>query len=512
MEQGSKCQNRIALRRPPLELRLQKETATVGTEIVTRQTSPLAPISPRNDSRKYHAVATAPADPVPLFSSTAQSTPSDNRLQGISQTLAVALEEKNPFTRLRYTGGKLLQARGKRYDVDLEYLVRMEIYYRGFCPFCCRAFDRDSLPLNCPYVDCKADLRLCRKYPNRSNALRAPPRLAERGFLDTNINTNDRIMAEEASWELTRCRSPPPLTVKTRISDDEERQPANPQDASFFLPGFRLRPKFRPPPGEDNKGVAQTKPPSSMTKRLVDLEEPFPPPSTPSSHPGNQGNPAPSPLAWHQPTALSLSIKTRHRQLYEQHHHHHHQPHIAFQMRTPILLSSFSTAKCTSPPSPDPPSCIGSAGDSDNSADDNHISTSPSRIVKQEQPLFAPSPSPSYGRSTPLAVSLRARMCQQQWEGKPHHQRQGPVALQQTEKERRRKAHVSGRPQGLDLLKTLGSGSHARSENVGGRSNDKAENAERIMEIVRIYQEEEGLEENGYKDGAVKRWCGEYWI
>ncbi|KAL2191813.1 hypothetical protein L209DRAFT_77370 [Thermothelomyces heterothallicus CBS 203.75] len=488
MGRGGNCQNVIAQRSRPLGPSSQREAGAAGTEIMTQQTSQLAPMSSRSVFRTNHAGATISPTPAPLFFSTAQSLPSTSEPPSISQTPAAVLGEKfNPGP--RYTG------------------VRMEIYHRGFCPFCRRMFDHDSLPLNCPYIGCKADLRLCRKCPNRSDAPRAPPRLAQRGFLDTTSVSNDGVVVGEASRELSRWRSIPQLTVEAPTPTDEQRQPARPRAASPSPPGSRPRTQSPSPPSTsrmirpsslgDNE-ADEIKPPSSTPKRFVDLEKPLPSPLTPPSRPERRGNPASPPSARQQPTALSSSIAERHQQLYKQ---RHYQPHIASQMRTP-LPSPSSTAICASFPPPVSLSSISSTASSNNgSNNNNHTSTTTTtthpQATKQKGPSPAPSPSPPNRGSTAASMSLRAPRRQQQKDGRQdHHQPQEAAAPRQilSRMERRRGTHVSGNLKGLDLPKRKEPGKHARPETKecddGG-----AENAELIMEIVKIYQEEEEEEE-----------------
>ncbi|GAB1314952.1 hypothetical protein MFIFM68171_05162 [Madurella fahalii] len=81
--------------------------------------------------------------------------------------------------------------------VNRSYLVRLEQYRRGYCPFCGKFFG-NPLPVVCPYPDCKRNLSMCLEYcgprqqqqsqqsqrPQEREQPHAPPPLAERAFLD----------------------------------------------------------------------------------------------------------------------------------------------------------------------------------------------------------------------------------------------------------------------------------------------------------------------------------------
>ncbi|KAL2162715.1 hypothetical protein VTH06DRAFT_6551 [Thermothelomyces fergusii] len=267
----------------------------------------------------------------------ARSLPSRNEPRSISQASTIVLGEEEPVAGPRYTG------------------VCMEIYHRGFCPFCRRAFGRDSFPPSCPYADCKADLRLCRKYPNRSDAPRAPPRLAHRGLLDTGPVSNDKLVTREASRELTSWRSLPELTVEAPTPTDEQQQPAKARAASPFAHGLQPRLDSPSPPstsrttlpscsGGDSE-TGQTKPPPSATGTLlVDLDKPLPSLPTPASRAEGRG-PARQP----PPATLCSSVAERHHhQQLDKRRHDGRLPHIASQMRAPAPASS-SAATCASP-------------------------------------------------------------------------------------------------------------------------------------------------------------------
>ncbi|KAK4114514.1 hypothetical protein N656DRAFT_843258 [Canariomyces notabilis] len=79
-------------------------------------------------------------------------------------------------------------------QVNTAHLVRMEKYRRGYCPLCGKFFG-SPLPPTCPYPDCRRDLRtyldsLSRGYGQQQQA---PPRLAERAYLDTQPQPRDAI-------------------------------------------------------------------------------------------------------------------------------------------------------------------------------------------------------------------------------------------------------------------------------------------------------------------------------
>jgi potassium/chloride transporter 9 len=259
----------------------------------------------------------------------------------------------------------------KKDSVDMEQLVRMEIYPRGFCPHCRKYFGNHPLPVECPYLDCRRDLKVCLQYPNRREATKAPPRLAQRAFLDTrprgNLKGNGlqpRVAVRGGNNGQGR-QAIPSLSVEAPTPTDEQkplthRAPPPPQQQRKSpSPSNTIRTIWPSPLGIYYPTQANQPP---TPERLRYMEKPLPPPPTPPApSPPTRSErrppPPPPPPPRFPPTTLTESIAERHRRLYQQ--HHPQQQHIPSQLRTsqtPTSPLSLTPILSPSPsPSPSPP-------------------------------------------------------------------------------------------------------------------------------------------------------------
>ncbi|KAK4155460.1 hypothetical protein C8A00DRAFT_31698 [Chaetomidium leptoderma] len=218
--------------------------------------------------------------------------------------------------------------------------LRMDVYRRGFCPFCRKYFGNDPLPLACPYLDCERDLRICLEYPNRREIKKAPPRLAQRPFLDTRPRGVASGMAQGVG-----LRQPvPSLTVEAPTPTEEQRSARPPQRHRSPSPCHTVRTIWPSPLGIYNPTETSQ---SSTPERQKYMEKPLPPPPPSPPPPPPITHPAP--------------ISERHQQLYKQQRQQHH---IASQLRTssPSPLSrSNSTSRSTSRHRPTTPPAVPSS-------------------------------------------------------------------------------------------------------------------------------------------------------
>ena len=290
------------------------------------------------------------ATPAPLFSRFPGSPPSTSHPRSASPALATVVGHNlTSWKATRYTGGSHPHPEEEEEEdpVDMEQLVRMEGYRRGFCPFCHKFFGNDPLPLACPYLDCKRDLKASLQYPNRRVAEKAPPRLTERpilGVQPTRLGGNMRAHGQEASSR----KAVPSFTVEAPTPIDERRittnyapppspPPRAPQRRTKSpSPSNTIRTIWPSPLGIYDSGKVDQ---PSTPERKKYMDKPLPPPPTPPTR-SEQRPPPPSPPS--PPTTLSESISDRHQQLYNPQH-------TTSQLRTPPLSISSTPAASPSP-------------------------------------------------------------------------------------------------------------------------------------------------------------------
>ena len=294
------------------------------------------------------------ATPAPLFSRSPGSPPPTSHPRSVSPALATVVGHNlTSWKAPRYTGGRHphpAEEEEKEEDpVDIQQLVRMEGYRRGFCPFCHKFFGNDPLPLACPYLDCKRDLRACLQYPNRREAEEAPPRLAERPILGAQPTRPRGDMRVAGQGAILR-KAVPSFTVEAPTPIDEDRKstshapppsPSPPPRAprrrtKSPSPSNTIRTIWPSPLGiYDSSKVDQP----STPERKKYMDKPLPAPPTPPTRSGRRP-PPPSPPS--PPTTLSESISDRHQQLYSPQH-------LTFQSRTPPLSLSSTPVASPSP-------------------------------------------------------------------------------------------------------------------------------------------------------------------
>lgn len=307
-----------------------------------------------NIKANYAAGSSSPT-PAPLFAGSVSPPSPPRPPRSVSPALATVAGEHS-LTAPQYTRGKGRHPHTEDEDeedpVDTEQLVRMEIYRRGFCPFCRKFFGHDPLPLECPYLDCKRDLRICLAYPNRTEMEKAPPRLAERALLTV------RRMAPKGDLRgvarrLADHRAVPSLAVEAPTPIDEPK-PARRRIPSSPPPRKRQpRPKS-PSPSSTIRTIwpspsgiydpARVNQPSTPEPQKY-MDKPLPAPPTPPSR--SERRPPPPATPPSPPSTLSDSISDRHQQLYKQ-----PQPHIASQLLKTPPPSLSSSTPAAPPPSP----------------------------------------------------------------------------------------------------------------------------------------------------------------
>ncbi|KAK4044768.1 hypothetical protein C8A01DRAFT_30948 [Parachaetomium inaequale] len=312
----------------------QRQVGPSQTEVGRQQPYTPAPVFPHGMVKMNHAAAMIASTQAPLFSGTARSLPTSHP-RSVSPALATVAGD-NTITRPRYTR------------------VRMEIYPRGFCPYCRKFFGKDPLPLNCPYLDCRRDLRVCQQYPNRREAEKAPPRLAQRAFLDISTRPGGNARG------LTRRPSIPNLRVEVPTPTDEKQPPARHGAPSPPPPSSSqqrhnspslsntIRTIWPSPLGIYDPSHLEPTQPLTPSARPCYLEEkPLPPPPLPPIR-SDRRRPPPPPPPFSPPFSPSSStISERHQQLYTPISNKH----ITSQLRTPPPSLS-STPPVTSTPSP----------------------------------------------------------------------------------------------------------------------------------------------------------------
>ncbi len=294
------------------------------------------------------------ATPPPLFSRPSGSPPPANRPRSVSPALATVVGHSlASWKPPRYTGGRHPHPEDEEEEedpVDIEQLVRMEGYRRGFCPFCHKFFGNDPLPLACPYLDCKRDLKACLQYPNRRVAEKAPPRLAERpvlGVQPARPRSDIRVVRQG----ITLRKAVPSFTVEAPTPIDEQRTTTSQAPPPSPPPRAPERPQRRtksPSPSDTIRTIwpsplgiydsTKTAQPSTPERKKY-MDKPLPAPPTPPTR-SERRPPPPSPPS--PPTTLSVSISDRHQQLYR------HQ-HTTSQLKTPPLSLSSSPAASPSP-------------------------------------------------------------------------------------------------------------------------------------------------------------------
>ncbi|EAQ85974.1 hypothetical protein CHGG_07227 [Chaetomium globosum CBS 148.51] len=223
-----------------------------------QHTHPPEPAPPRRDGplRKepgtdqsyvpsfFHGIVTASPAPAPLFSDSVWS-PSRT-----SQPRSPNAIRGNPVSAPRYTGGECVQE-DEKLTVDMEQLVRMEIYRRGRCPYCRNFFPGGSLPLTCPYLDCQKDFSLYLEYTNRREAPKAPPRLAQRALVDTSAQEKEDIERVGQG-----CRPiVPNFRAETGTPPKDPKDPKDPKEQRRLL---RHHTPQRPSPLSQNRRNSST--------------------------------------------------------------------------------------------------------------------------------------------------------------------------------------------------------------------------------------------------------------
>ncbi|KAL2141334.1 hypothetical protein VTI28DRAFT_2515 [Corynascus sepedonium] len=467
----------------------QRHLGVSQTEIRVQQDFQPVSVFSRGTARRNHDVEATPSAPALSSSDTANTLLPTNRFQSASPALAT-VSGGNSITKQQYTGGK--HARDVEEDdgerVDMEDLVRMEIYYCGFCPFCRRFFGHDTFPADCPFVGCNKDLRPCLKYPNRSDTPKAPPRLAQRIFLDISVrqHNNDRVLSRLLNYR----RSIPDLKIEAATPTAEQQRQVR-HGAAFSSPSFQQRSIFPSPSSTSSSSSTirtiwpsplgiyepnEANPSSSSNKRLDALEKPLPapPPSLTRAEKLKPPLTPPHPAQQTQTVTISSSISERHRQLCRP---HRCQRNIAPKVQTPP--SSISSVPSFVSPSSLSLSSISSAASS-------NADTTQRKTQKQISPASSP-PSP-HGGSTPMCIAhpdTRGRQEQNQkqiqWKGSYK-----PCPRQR----RQHRSSLSDSLRDVDLLAWKTLEERARFEKEYKESG--AENADLLMEIIEVYEEEDG--------------------
>ncbi|KAL2129794.1 hypothetical protein VTI74DRAFT_7285 [Chaetomium olivicolor] len=339
------------------------------------------------------------AAPPPLFSDNASSLPATRPRVHVSPALPTAAKD-NSLTMPRPPGGRDLPTRvndGKD-PVDMEQPVRMDVYRRGFCQWCRQLLSQNSLPMVCPYQDCKRDSDICLKYPNRVEAKEAPPRLAERPFLNiqpkrelTRFSQGIGHTGSSPAWRgsaisqiqrdaqeddsnktgAIQRKAVPSLTVEapTPVEDHASNRGRSPRPPRSPI---SRRPKSSSPPNTVRTiwpsplGIYEPsqlcQPPKSETDKYK--EKPLPMPPTPPNRSAKRPAPLPSLVSvWASPILapvppVSASISERHRQLYTKSPRQDPSPRI--HLHTP-------SSSLSSPPETPSPLCSSVSTDNTNS-------------------------------------------------------------------------------------------------------------------------------------------------